>query len=187
MKNSTKYLLIALFGVGAFYFINRKFRVVSTMVTAVTGENSLYDFILRVEGERLKAYKDQAGKWTIGIGHLILPNEQYLLSKMITPEESKALFNKDISIAKNAVDNFVKVPLNTNQYNALVSFVFNEGVPAFKGSTLLRKLNAGDYTGAIAEFPRWKYETIDGHKVVSVGLINRRALEQKLFSGTMVA
>lgn len=132
------------------------------------------DKIKRHEGLRLYPYKDEAGHWTIGYGHKLLPGEWY---DKINEQQAEDLLRQDLAIAESAVNDLVKVPLSQNQYDALVSFVYNVGVNAFRESTLLRKLNAGDYTGAAAEFPRWKYA---GGKVSSI-LVRRRAREQDLF------
>jgi lysozyme len=75
------------------------------------------------------------------------------------------------------VKRLVKVPLAQGQFDALVSFSFNVGLGALGSSTLLRKLNAGDYRGAAAEFPRWNKA---GGKVYE-GLTRRRAAERSLF------
>jgi lysozyme len=71
--------------------------------------------------------------------------------------------------------------LTQNQLDALVSFVFNIGIGAFKGSTLLRKLNAGDYASASIEILRWNKATVEGRRVVLVGLARRRVAERELF------
>lgn len=75
---------------------------------------------------------------------------------------------------------YVKVKLTQNQFDALVSFVYNVGVGAFRTSTLLRKLNNGDYVGAAAEFKRWKF---GGGKELP-GLVRRRKAEEQLFLRT---
>jgi lysozyme len=76
----------------------------------------------------------------------------------------------------------VKVDLTDNQFGALVMFAFNAGIGAFKGSTLLKKLNHGNYNAVPAELPKWNKTTIDGKKVVSNGLVNRRAAEAGLWA-----
>ena len=150
----------------------------SSKLNKRTSKNG-FEFLEFVEGNKLKRYKDSAGYWTIGVGHKLLPDETYTT---ITAQQSLNLLRKDVSIAEKAINNNVKVPLNQNQYDALVAFVFNVGVYAFEESTMLKKLNAYDYSGALAEFPRWNKETIDGVKVVNAGLIKRRAHEQELFN-----
>ena len=79
--------------------------------------------------------------------------------------------------ARNAVLAYSRVPLNENQIDALTSFVYNVGQNAFANSTLLRKLNDGDFNGAADEFMKWIHA---GGKVVQ-GLVNRRATEKELF------
>lgn len=140
------------------------------------------------EGDRLTVYQDIGGLWTIGKGHLVKPGERFYpyggsMSvtntglRTITQAESDALFAKDTETARNAVANKVAVPITDNQRAALASLVFNIGTGAFAGSTLLRLLNAGNYTGAADQFLVWK--TVNG--VDSPGLINRRASERALF------
>jgi len=137
------------------------------------------DLLTTLEGERLIAYKDEAGKWTIGIGHLILPHEMWMTTRPITKSESEKLFSEDSKFAFEAVVDLVNVPLNDNQKAALVSLVFNIGRGAFAGSTLLRKLNAGNYSGAAEEFGRWVYA---GGKKSNI-LIARRKKESNIFKG----
>jgi len=135
------------------------------------------NFIKAVEGMKLTRYKDSAGLWTIGVGHLIKPFENYTT---ITEAEAMRLLAEDVAEAEIAVNRYVKVPLTQNQFDALVSFVFNVGSGAFRRSTLLTKLNAGDYAGAAAQFPAWRKA---GGVVVS-GLVNRRNKEVALFTGS---
>jgi lysozyme len=145
--------------------------------------------ITGAEGEKLTVYKDSGGAWTIGKGHLVKPGEKFFpyggsMSvtntgvKTITKAQSDALFTADTKIAHDAVSSAVKVPLSDNQFAALVSLVFNIGAGAFAESTLLRKLNARDYTGAAAEFNRWVYD----EGVTVPGLVSRRLREQAVFN-----
>lgn len=141
--------------------------------------------IAREEGMKPYAYKDSAGKWTIGVGHLILPTEPELMNyTKESPAPMKLvhdLFERDVSDAKGTVKQFVKVPLTDSQYAALVSLVFNIGSGNFRNSTLLKKLNAGDYAGAAAEFPAWRYATVNGEKKPI--LLARREREKQEFIG----
>ncbi len=140
-----------------------------------------------LEGEILKVYPDEGGRATVGVGHLVTPQDNLKMGDRITPMQSAKLLRQDLSIAERAIKDYVKVPLNQNQYDALVSFIFNVGVSAFahindgKGSTLLQKLNAYDYQGALEQFAAWKYVTKDGVKVESDILKRRRKYEQNLF------
>lgn len=129
------------------------------------------------EALRLKAYKDAVGKWTIGYGHLILPHEQALIGTTLTDGEAESLLRSDLAKAETTVNRLVKTALTGNQYDAIVSLVFNIGVGNFERSTMLVKINNGDYEGAAAEFPRWVYA--EGKQLP--GLIARRAKEQSLF------
>lgn len=139
--------------------------------------------ITRVEGQRLDVYRDVAGHLTVGVGHKLLPQDNLHLDMTITQQHSDKLLRQDLLKAEDAINKSVIVPLNQNQFDALVSFVFNIGKTNFKTSTLLRKLNEYDYQGALAEMERWNKITDpdSGQKVVSDGLIARRRLEQDLF------
>ncbi|PZU51905.1 MAG: lysozyme [Thauera sp.] len=125
-------------------------------------------------------YKDQAGLWTIGYGHKIEAGESFT---SLTEAQASTLLAKDVSKAEDAVNASVRVGLTQHQFDALVSFVFNVGTGAFRRSTLLKKLNAGDPT-VTAEFTRWVYVTKGGQKVPSDGLMNRRQAEVAMFNGT---
>jgi lysozyme len=97
----------------------------------------------------------------------------------LTDQQVLDLLSQDVQPAENAVNAGVKVALNQNQFDALVSFTFNVGVGAFSGSTLLKVLNQGDYDGVPAQLSRWNKA---GGKVVQ-GLVNRRDNEIKLWNG----
>lgn len=135
-------------------------------------------FLKKEEGEKLKKYLDIAGHWSIGIGHKILPGESL---DTITPDQSAALFEKDVSRIDSTISKAIKVPLTVNQKAAVLSIAFNNGAEAIAASTLVKKLNAGDFTGAAAEFARWNIVTQDGRKVVSPALAARRGRERDLF------
>ena len=87
------------------------------------------------------------------------------------------MLETDLRESEISVSNLVRVGLNQNQFDALVSFTFNLGGGALRKSTLLRRLNASDFAGASKEFPKWNH--IKGKE--SQGLTNRRLAEQKLF------
>jgi lysozyme len=136
------------------------------------------NFIKDREQLRLKAYPDAGGRLTIGWGHLIQPGEDWLKDpRGITIDQAETLLSQDIARVESAIDSLVTVPLTANQRDALISLIFNIGIGAFSASTLLKKLNAGDYEGAAVEFPRWKY----AGGVESAGLLARRAAEQSVF------
>lgn len=138
------------------------------------------DLIKRFEGFRSKAYLDPVNVLTIGYGHTNLsgyPPKITPSSTISEAEASKLLERVLEDVYEKAVDRNVKVPLNENQRGALVSFTYNLGEGNLKKSTLLKKLNAKDYAGAAAEFPKWNKA---GGKVLK-GLVRRREAEQKLF------
>ena len=131
------------------------------------------DLIKEFEGCYLKAYLCPANVWTIGYGHTKTAKK----GMVITHEEAERLLEQDVAWVKAAVTGAVKVPLTANQISALYSFVFNVGAGAFRSSTLLRKLNAGDYVGAQKQFRRWN----KANGRVLRGLTRRRAAEAWLF------
>ncbi|MNS33466.1 Lysozyme RrrD [compost metagenome] len=126
------------------------------------------------EGLRLTAYKDGGGVWTIGYGHTGSDVREGLT---IPLSEAERLLTRDLRVAEGYVNKLVQVKLTQNQFDALVSFVYNVGGDAFAKSTMLRLLNAGEYEGAANQFLRWNK---DNGKVVD-GLTNRRRKERELF------
>lgn len=131
--------------------------------------------LMEWEGCVLHVYKDAAGLPTIGVGHLIRKGEDF--STGLTTEQAQDLLQKDLVRFESVVNEKVKVPLTQNQYDALVSFAFNVGDGAFRQSTLLKRLNAGDYDAVSDQLMRW---TKAGGKTCD-GLIVRRRNEVKLW------
>lgn len=134
------------------------------------------DLIKSFEGLKLEAYKAVPTEkyWTIGYGHydkLVKPDQK------ITKKQAEDLLKKDLQVFVNGVEKLVKVKVNSNQFDALVSFAYNCGLTALKTSTLLEKLNDGDTSGASKEFLRW---TKSGGKELK-GLVTRRNKEMNLF------
>lgn len=139
------------------------------------------ELVAELEGLRLDVYQDTGGAWTVGYGHLVQPGERFFPYgdvRAITLSEAEQLLEADMATARNAVAKYVTVPLTDGQRAALESFVFNVGVGAFAGSTLLRKLNQGDYVGAAGEFDRWVFD--NGRRIT--GLERRRAREKEVFT-----
>lgn len=137
-----------------------------------------------VLGLQSHLYNCPAGDATIGYGHLVhhgsvcgAPSEQPFLSG-INEQQGSALLLEDISYAEHAVEHLVKVPLKQGQYDALVSFTYNEGAGRLQTSTLLKVLNMGNYAGAAAQFRVWVY----GGGVKLSGLVKRRESEVALFA-----
>ena len=125
------------------------------------------------EGCRLRSYQDSVGKWTIGYGHTfgVYPG------LVITEAQADAFLQTDVQNTATLVEKYITVPVNQNQFDALVSFTYNVGIVRFAGSTLLMKLNMGDYDGAAQEFRRWN----EAGGIVLDGLVHRRVAEQTLF------
>jgi len=127
------------------------------------------------QGPALTAFKPTPNDvWTIGLGH----TQGVYEGMTCTVEQAQAWFMQDMAWAESAVLGSVMVPLNQNQFDALVSFTENEGATAFEESTLLRLLNAGNYGAASAQFSRWVYQSGQ----ILPGLVTRRQQEAALFN-----
>ena len=126
------------------------------------------------EGFRRLAYQDGAGQ-SIGYGHQLQPGESY--PDGVTQAQAEALLAQDRQKASDAIVDQVKVPLNTNQFEALLDWVFNLGAGNLQKSTLLAKLNAGDYGAVGQEMARWDY----ANGAPSTALDTRRAAEASLW------
>ncbi len=135
--------------------------------------SNAYDLIKCFEGFRRKAYYCPGMKLTVGYG----TTRGVKPGMVVTHEQALELLKRDVQVFAEAINRLVKVPLNQNQFDALVSFVYNIGEGAFQKSTLLRLLNARKYEEASAQFSRWRFI----QKVASPGLANRRAAERALF------
>lgn len=133
------------------------------------------------EGKYLTAYHgaaDRPGLLTIGYGHTDAAGPPVVRAGMkITEQEAGYILRQDLGKVEEAIERLVKVELNDNQFGALVAFVFNVGEGAFAGSTLLRKLNAGDYASVPAELMKWTR----ANGVPVQGLVNRRSAEAGLW------
>ena len=134
--------------------------------------------VKRWEGCKLTAYPDPGSRdgtpWTIGYGH----TKGVKKGMKITQKQADTFLEEDLNAVAAVVDASVKVPLEDNQFGALTSFAFNVGNTAFKTSTLLKKLNAGDYASVPSQLARWNKN--DGN--VMPGLVNRRAAEAGLWA-----
>lgn len=128
------------------------------------------------EAFRSRAYVCPGGELTIGYGHVILPGEPYA-TVTLSEEAAAELLRRDVERAEAAVNSLVKVPLTQSQFDALVSFTFNLGGGRLRNSTLLKRLNEGEYTAAARQFGRWVFA--DGRRLD--GLVKRRERERKLF------
>ncbi len=162
-------------------------------ITNTLSANSLsqngFNFIMAREGFGGIPYNDSAGNATIGYGHLMhlglfTQADTAAYATPMTRQQGQALLRQDLVTYELPVQNNVTVPLNQNQYDALTSFTFNVGVGAFRGSTLLTELNAGNYNQVPTEMNKWVHrrDPRTRQQVVDPGLVNRRAAEGALFS-----
>lgn len=141
------------------------------------------EFIIRQEGMKLNAYQDTAGIWTICVGATRDMNG-YPVKKGLkySVEDCLLLLDRDVQDATRSVQKNIRVPLKQFEFDALSSFNFNIGSHAFSLSTLRKVIN-GDKTGDIyREFLRWDKVTVNGDKVFSKGLHNRRVAEGTLYT-----
>ncbi len=135
------------------------------------------DLIKRYEGLKLTAYKCPAGIWTIGYGHTF----QVRKGDVITEIQATEFLKKDVRHAQDAIVKHVTIDLEQSQFDALVSFIFNVGVGAFRNSTLLKMLNKGRYKAAAGQFNRWNKARVKGVLKPLRGLTRRRNDEAELF------
>lgn len=144
------------------------------MVISQTGINLIKEY----EGCYLTAYKCPAGVWTIGYGTTEPINGKPISQGMtITQQQADDLLKTNLKTYEKAINDYTKVSLNQNQFDALVSFTYNVGCNAYRNSTLLKLLNKGDFDGAADQFLLWNK---GGGKVLP-GLVRRREAEKKLF------
>lgn len=127
----------------------------------------------RKKGDLHVAYKCSAGVWTCGYGSTagVTPTTVW------TEDQAHANFCRDLLYFDNVIRKLVTVPLTQPQYDSLMCFVYNLGEANLKRSTLLRLLNAKDYEGAGAQFPRWDW--VNGQP--DAGVRRRRLAEQAMF------
>jgi lysozyme len=136
-----------------------------------------FESCMRVVPTGFQAYFDPIQVLTIGWGHTNHNGRQFDTSSIWSQKECDDEFLNDVAIFVAAVNDLVKVPINQDQFDALVSFAFNVGGGNLKSSTLLKKVNAKDFAGAAQEFKRWNKAA---GKVLP-GLTRRRACEALLF------
>jgi len=150
--------------------------------------NEGISFLEYEEGKKLKVYKDSSGYPTIGIGHKLTKPEIktgkiFIIDSLvdysngITEQECHNLLRQDIRTAENSINESVSVLIDQEQFDALVSLVFNIGTTAFETSTLLKKINSNNFIDTPNEFRRWHFSK---SKHVQA-LADRREREIELF------
>lgn len=137
------------------------------------------EIIRKHEGLRLAPYFCPAGLLTIGYGHVIKPEEGHLRAG-IDADMAEMLLQRDLAWAMFEARRVGRV-LTSYQTAALASLIFNIGGAAWQSSAIRRRVTEGDWQGAAHEFGRW----VRVKGVVSAGLVNRRALERRLFEGDL--
>lgn len=148
--------------------------LVTTMTAPAGMSANAVQTIRNHEGLRLTRY-DDVGHSAIGYGHDITSADN--IGQTITTAQAEQLLAQDVATVNAVINGTVRVPLTQNQYDAIGDLIFNIGQTAWQNSTMLAKLNAGDYAGAVNEFGRWVYA---GGKV-NQSLVNMRAAERELF------
>ncbi len=136
------------------------------------------DLIKKWEGCKLKAYRDVAGVWTIGWGHIkgVKPGDT------CTQAQADTWLNQEVRTFLDAVLRLTSgVPSTTRQHAAMVCLTYNIGIGAFQYSTVLRRHRGGRIAEAADAFLMWNKITVGGKKVVSKGLNNRRVAERALY------
>ena len=132
------------------------------------------ELLKQFEGCRLTAYQDSVGVWTIGFGTTAGVKEGQTISQV----KAEEYLRSDLAIFEKAVTESIKVPVNQNQFDALVSFTYNVGVSAFRSSTLLNLINEKtDKKVVAAEFSKW----VKAGNQTLPGLVSRRKAESELF------
>lgn len=136
------------------------------------------EFLIKEEGGiKLKAYKCQAGIWTIGVGHT---GKDVKEGMEITKEKAIELLKGDLRRFENVVNKSIKYPIEQHKFDALVSLAFNIGCAAFSNSTVVKKINMGAKMCEVEE--AWKMWRKGGGKVLPV-LVARRGREINLYRG----
>jgi len=143
----------------------------------------------RREALRLNAYQDQAGVWTIGYGATSYESgAKVKQGDKITAARAEQLLAFHVGWAATAVNVLITPTLTQGQFDALTSFAYNVGEPNFRKSTLrtLVNTNPNDFERISAAFLQWVYVTVNGVKVKSNGLVNRRNEEIELYTSGAV-
>ena len=137
------------------------------------------------EGFYPRRYRDPVGKWTIGIGHLIVPGDPYTDKTVLTHDQAVEQLLQDLEQARTGImRNYPGFTgLTKSQQEALVSWVFNLGIGRFLESTMFKRLKAQQFDAVPSEMNRWVYGTLeDGTRVKLPGLVKRRRWEGNIFS-----
>lgn len=138
------------------------------------------DLLKDLEGLRLTAYQCSAGRWTIGYGHTSNAGAPTVVpGQKLTKDEADKILRRDVAYFENELSPLITGALNQGQWNAVVSFAYNVGIPAFSGSTLRKKINDGRLSDVPAEMMKWTKYTNPTTKMREElkGLVIRRRAE----------
>jgi lysozyme len=141
------------------------------MKLSAAGEQAIIGF----EGMRLVPYKDEGGKFTVGVGHLMQDGDD--TTQALTEDEAVALFQTDILHYASELTDMLTVDLRQHEFDALCSWVLNVGHEGAAKSSLIKFVNKEQFADAACQFPAWSL--VDGKR--SLGLLWRRFQEQKIF------
>ncbi len=132
----------------------------------------------------LHVYNDQVGIPTVCVGHVVKPEDELWIRDGVTRDECAAVLKRDVARFENRLNSVVKVRLTQPMVDALVSLEFNIGEGAFASSTVVARLNQGDYSGAADAFTMWRWANVkqkDGTHQRRPILLGRRESEAALF------
>jgi lysozyme len=151
------------------------------------GDAAVFPFCMPIikqfEGFRAKPYKDSAGIPTIGYGTIQYPSGKAVTMKdpAVTEQQAEGFLSFEMSKKSAAIAPCLRRRATLHQGAAMLSLTYNIGTGAFKGSTVLRKFNAGDIPGSADAILMWDKATVDGQLVVVPGLHKRRVQERAIF------
>ena len=151
------------------------------------GDAAVFPFCMPIikqfEGFRATPYKDSAGIPTIGYGTIQYPNGKAVTMKdtAVTKLQAEGFLSFEMSKKSVAIAPCLQRRATLHQAAAMLSLTYNIGTGAFKGSTVLRKFNAGDIPGSADAFLMWDKATVDGQLMVVPGLHKRRVQERTIF------
>ncbi len=161
------------------------FRSILERLTQATKENNMeisqegVSLIKKFEGCELEAYKCSAGVWTIGYGRTKNVEE----GDTCTQEQADQWLHEELPVYGAYVSDAVLVPLNQNEFDALVAWTYNLGPTNLNDSTMLKVLNDNKKEEVPHQMRKWNKARVNGEKVVLPGLERRRQAESLLFEG----
>lgn len=136
-------------------------------------------FLKDQEGFKDTAYRDSGGVWTVGYGTIQVDGKAVVQGMKCTEPQAALWMQGHLALVQTSINQLIRTQLTQNQFDALCSFVYNEGETAFAKSTMLRLINTNDFIGAGKQFDRWVFV---GPNIVA-GLVARRRRERDLFEG----